>query len=355
MKPGKFALITLCLALVLFLLPVGIVMVFDPFFVLHRPWFMKVPLLDGTDRYQNAGLINSFLADPAQGFDTVIIGTSMSQNFPVDSRTLKLTLAGGTARELGVIADRALSTGNVRSVIWEIFTSYSSTDPQALHGESPLPLFLYNDNVPDDWRYVFSNDVIEEALKLAAGKVRKRRSLETLYTWTHEDRFTGFASPATQKELRRSAEKADLPLQVSLPRTMKNMDFPNISRNLVPVLKAHPDVRFSLFFPPVSRIAHILAGNEGFWKEMMMRRAVLETVRDMDNVAVYGFDLEQNLAEVVTFYCDPSHYSPEISARMAEAVKKGKNRITLADWEVYTRILVKKVNRYAGIFLAQER
>ncbi|MCB9991573.1 MAG: hypothetical protein H6867_09410 [Rhodospirillales bacterium] len=87
--------------MLLFCTPAAIVLVFDPFFVYHKPLFIKDLGFDGTDRYQNAGLINSWLADPDEPFDTVIIGTSMTQNFPVTAirnedgiHALKLTLAG---------------------------------------------------------------------------------------------------------------------------------------------------------------------------------------------------------------------------------------------------------------------
>ena len=40
-------------------------------------------------------------------------------------------------------------------------------------------MFLYNDTLADNWRYVFNNDVFEKAFKIMQGKNHKKEKSET--------------------------------------------------------------------------------------------------------------------------------------------------------------------------------
>lgn len=342
---------TLGITLCLFLLPALIVVIFDPFFVLHKPFIHKDIGFDGTDRYQNAGLINSYLADQNDHRDTVILGTSMSQNLPVHGLenahgvpALKLTLAGGRPKELAMIAEKALKTANVKHVVWEVFHAYANPDAHMMHPDSPLPEFLYNASWLDNWKYMFNNDVVEEALKVAIGKKKKRRPLDELYTWDKEKQFPAFVSEANIEKLKTELAKADRPLSSQPPTLYDN--FPNVSQNLIPLLKRYPDVEFWLFFPPVSYFSYARQGNEQFWKEMQMRRFVIQQTQAMNHVHIYGFDLKNEWGGDLTNYMDKIHHKPEISAELLNLMQQNKNRLTLDTFDAYSNQLIKNVNAF---------
>jgi len=360
MKPKKYFSITLLVTLTIFVVPAIIVTVIDPFFVIHKKLSADIGF-DGTDRYQNAGLINSFLADPAERFDTIILGTSMSQNFPVSAfknefgrNALKLTLAGGRARELGTIARKAIATGRVKRVVWEIFTSFADENPDATHKNSPLPLFLYNDTLADNWRYVFNNDVFENAFKIVRGKIIKKKKvkrsdLEGLYTWAYDDQFRKYSEKPNLAKLYRKVQASNLPIPASPPETMRPA-FPNLQKNLFPILRENPNIEFMLYFPPISHYAYAVYGHKKFWRQMLMRKNLLEETQELKNVHVYGFDLNENISGSLQNYMDPNHYSPAVNADMAKAMVKYDRILTAQDWKSYTRALVRKVNSFAENF-----
>lgn len=343
-------------------MPATFVVFADPFFIFHKKYAADIGF-DGTDRYQNAGLINSFLADPAEQFDTIILGTSMSQNLPVSAFrnepgkvALKLTLSGGRAKDVNTVARRAITTGRVKRVVWEISEYFAGDNANAINEESPLPQFLYNETLTDDWRYVFNNDVVEKAFKVVrAGVLRrqmaKRRNLYTLYTWEHEDQFRKFNERKNLAELHRKIHAAELPIQASPPPTIRTA-FPNLRKNLLPVLNANPDIEFLLFFPPVSHYAYAEYGNRKFWRQMLMRKNLLEATRPLTNVRVFAFDLDVGTSETLQNYLDPDHYRPWISARMANAMSARDNVLTAEGWKSYTDALIEKVNAFAKNFLA---
>ncbi len=356
MNPKKFFTITLLITAIIFTLPATIVVIFDPFFVIHKRYAAKIGF-DKTDRYQNAGLINSFLADPSEHIDTVIIGTSMSQNFPVsifknehNKNSLKLTLAGGSAKELGIITKKAIATGNVKKIIWEVFTSYADNNPDAIHKDSPLPLFLYNDSFIDNWRYIFNNSVFEKALKVARGKRKKRKNLEDLYVWENDQQFIEFNKKENLNKLRKKIKTKKPFIPLSPPDDIRII-FPSLYKNLIPILKENPDIEFELFFPPVSYYSYALHGTEGFWIQMLMRKKLLGETENLKNVHVYGFDLIENTSNNLTNYMDPNHYKPEISRDMAKHMLKHQHLMTAQSWDTYTQTLIQKINVFSKNFL----
>ncbi|MGB4107323.1 MAG: hypothetical protein WBK55_05960 [Alphaproteobacteria bacterium] len=354
MTEKKFFVLVLIITATLFCLPAGVVIIFDPFFFIHKRY--AAIGFDGTDRYQNAGLINSFLADPATNIDTVVLGTSMSQNLPVKifrnaqgANALKLTLAGGQPRELAAMAEKAIATGHVKTVVWEIYSSYMYEDPDALHKEVPLPLFLYNRSLLDNWRYVFNNDVFEEALKIAKGRKRKRKGLEELYTWENQEAFVKWSSPENLEKLHADFGASNLPLTATPPAGTRQ-DFLNLEKNLLPVLRNNPDIQFELFFPPVSYYAFARSGNDEFWIQMAMRQKLLDETRDLKNVRIYGFDFIENGPESIKNYMDASHYNPGISAEIAGMIVQRSHVLTSENHASYVRQLRQRVNEFARNF-----
>ena len=365
MNPKKCFSITLIVTITIFIVPAAFVVFADPFFIFHKKFASDIGF-DGTDRYQNAGLINSFLADPAEQFDTIILGTSLSQNLPVAAfrnefgkDALKLTLSGGRAKDLGTVARRAIATGRVKRVVWEISEYFEGDNANAINEGSPLPQFLYNETLTDDWRYVFNNDVVEKAFKVVRARVlrrhmAKRSPLGTLYTWEHHDQFRKFNEPKNLAKLRQKIRAADLPIQAAPPATIRTA-FPNLRKNLLPVVKANPDIEFLLFFPPVSHYVYAQYGNRKFWRQMLMRKELLEATRPLKNVRVFAFDLDGGTSDTLQHYLDPDHYRPWISARMADSIAARDHVLTAEGWESYTLALIKKVNAFAERFRSSAR
>lgn len=197
-SPLKFFTLTLALVALLLLAPAGLVVVFDPFFVYHKPWLAKVENPHGQDRMQNAGLINHWLDREGGTIDTIFVGTSMSQNFPLNERSLRLTLSGGRALEIRYVTEKALATGKVKNVVWEIFGSYNGQNAQEQHPESPLPLYMYNKTRWDDWRYFVNADVVGDAAKVIVKPEKSRKPMAEIYTWGRDryaEAFKEFSSP----------------------------------------------------------------------------------------------------------------------------------------------------------------
>ena len=349
LSPLKFFNLTLLLTGLILLSPILLVVVFYPFFVYHKPWFVKVENPHGQDRMQNAGLINHWLNRKDGPINTIIVGTSMSQNFPLDKHTLRLTLSGGRPLEIRSIAERAIATGKVKTVIWEVFWPYITQDPAEQHPESPLPLYLYNDTLWDDWRYFLNADVVEYALKTLVRPEKARRPMSEIYTWGRKEYgldFEKYSSADNIAQMNKSIRnRNDMPLRQNAAEKGTVSSFPNIDENLLPVLRANPDIRFIIYFPPMPYYGYLLEGNDRFWMEMNMRDYLLKSVAGMKNVSVHGFDLIDGLGNKLSRYKDSQHYEPEANEMMLNAMMAEKFTLTDKNFAQYRRDLTNRLNK----------
>lgn len=358
LNPKYFFFLTVLLSLCLFTLPAIVNYIVDPFFISHDRYMSHIQF-SGYDRYQNAGLINTLLSDETKKIDAIIVGTSMSENLPVEvfknqygANALKLTLAGGRPRELDAIVKRAIEVGHVKKVVWEIHRKYELEDPMAQHKKSPLPLFLYNKSRIDDWRYFFNSDVLHYSKKILKRKLAGRTALERLYMWEDKASFKAFSSNNNMPKLI-DIMKGSEPLISSIEEIDGEYNFLNLQDNLFKTLHQNPDIEFTLFFPPISYFAHIKNGQELFKKQMLMRRALLKEVDGLAHVTVHGFDLWKNVPEVLSNYRDASHYNPQISYRMAESMLSFDSIITHDKWLEYTEEHIKRIQLFKQSILVK--
>lgn len=170
-------IITLSLTIAV-LLPALFIYYVDPFQIYHRSRYPIMGLSDN-QRFQNAGLINSYLADPAEGYDSVMIGSSLSDNFTSAdaqrylgwNKTLRLFIDGANPKELQIVARHAISKATVQHVLWEIRPRYYSASINELTiDDEVFPSHLYNVQHYDDVKYLFNRDILVLALDIFAGQ-----------------------------------------------------------------------------------------------------------------------------------------------------------------------------------------
>ncbi|MBK9606139.1 MAG: hypothetical protein IPO58_06840 [Betaproteobacteria bacterium] len=95
--------------------------------------------------------------------------------------------------------------------------------------------------------------------------------------------------------------------------------------NLLPILRAHPEVRFSLVYPPWSALVWEDFRQRGQVEvSLAFKRAVFEAVRGLPNVTL--FDFQPRLAWVTNLdnYKDIYHFSPAISRDMTRLDREGR-------------------------------
>jgi hypothetical protein len=343
MNNDRFILWLILFSMVAVMLDIALVYGVDPFQVFHKP-FHSGQLLSENQRYANAGLINSYLNDPQQGYDSAAFGTSTSVNFTDAAmqqslgwkKTLRLFLPGGSPAEIRQTIARALSSGKIKHILLEV-------DLWSMNGEyrpvdnSSFPLYLYNDNRIDDLEYFVDYQVLWEAVKFLLGMADTRNGTpEQLGYWADgawvEEQRKALNEPAHIGSL--SAEH--LTVEPWREQQIASLHYPAIENEIAPLLKSlcSSEVDVVLFIPPYSRL-YLMEKQADLHTVIYEPRAILTHIANCPNIRLHAFDTLDFTTDLNN-YKDHRHYLLPVSKRLLDWMGKREYTLspdTIADYE----------------------
>ena len=319
---GKLTLSLLISALALIILTVVIV---DPFEVYHRATAFIPPITNGTQNYANAGIAKNY------DYDSVIIGSSMTENFTpsqldalLGGSFVKLSINGGSPYNNKQMMDMAFGTHDVKRVFYgvdiESLTWFYKTP------KCEMPDYLYDDDLFNDTAYWFNSSVllkyIPACLKtLGQSDPGQRDSMYnwgSLYEYGRDAALHGIAFSTGAVDQGYAEHEVVLSQQSKL----------NVEHNYLPYIEAHPETEFIFFFPPYS-----LAQWYKFYQDaslvyhLIQKEALIEALLPYENVKIYDFQAELDWILDLDNYIDASHYGPWINDAMVECVARDEYRI----------------------------
>ena len=357
---GRWFICTVLIAVVLIVLAGGLNVIVDPYFHYHKP-IMKYRLND--ERYINDGIARSF------DYDAVIIGNSLFQNFKTSQydelmrvKSIKLPYSGAGIRELWQALGRVVGRGELSVDLLshdpedgaENIDSYAPcrgyndsvrevmicTDTEDVlrsyswHRYSDYPIYLYDDDVLNDVNYIFNKDTFYRGTLYNIGMTLLDRDSTTFDEYSSWVRDSGWKIACNGLD-KMTVRDHDSDRQLS--DGDKERIYYNIYTNMVPVIKANPDIRFILLIPPASlakwaeyyskgELTYVLDGME----------YMLSLLTEYDNVEIYGFDDAYEITGDLDRYCDKIHYDAGVSEWLLEEVSKGEHRIDRDNYREYT-------------------
>ncbi len=282
------------------------------------------PLLSDEARYQYPGLAKHC------DFDTLILGTSVSLGFDpthlraaLSPRTLNLAMAGASAHEQSKLLGLALRSGRVRHVVWDLNYEFFCGAPDwTSDTDGVFPAYFYDTN---PWNevpyYLLSLDTTKSALRVLSGRYERR-------TVTSLSRMKSARKPSVEA-VRQAFERAlksgrfifaQHPEEFAPERTRASFD-----ANVIAVVRAHPDVKFDLFFPPVSAAYHALIRETAphvFEDEFRWKEYVATTAEGAKTSNVRVHDLQGMEAIVTDFrrYVDTVHFDARTHDEVIDAI-----------------------------------
>ena len=328
MTRKQWGLLTLSLLLLTIGGIIGTVVLIDPFEIYHQATAFIPPITNGTQNYANAGIAKSY------EYDSVIIGSSMTENFrpsQMDSllggRFVKLCINGGSPFNHKQMMELAFSTHDVRCVLYgldvESLTYFYKTP------KCEMPEYLYDDDLFNDTAYWFNHSVlaryIPQCLKTLGQSDPDQR--DTMYMWGDLYEYGKEAALRYVTITGETVEQGDLP---EVPELSQQSGL-NVYSNLLPFIEAHPDTEFIVFFPPYSLVQWVDFYQQGTMiYHLEQKEAVIRILLGYDNVKIYDFQAELDWVTELDNYIDAWHYGPWINDAIVERVAAGENRIT--DW-----------------------
>ena len=328
MTRKQWSLITLSLLLLSIGGVIGAVVLIDPFEIYHQATAFIPPITNGAQNYSNAGIAKSY------DYDSVIIGSSMTENFRpsqldalLGGRFVKLCINSGSPFNHKQMMDLAFSTHDITRVLYGLdleALTYFYTTPKC-----EMPEYLYDDNLLNDTAYWFNHSVllhyIPECLKTLGQSDPDQR--DTMYMWGD---LYAYGRDAALSEVTITGETVDQGELPEIPELSQQSRL-NIYNNLLPFIEEHPDTEFIVFFPPYSLVQWVDFYQKGtMFYHLSQKEAIIRILLGYDNVQVYDFQAELDWVTDLDNYIDAWHYGPWINDAIVERVAAGENRIT--DW-----------------------
>ena len=268
-------------------------------------------------------------------YDTIIIGSSMTQNFDMDSfrrelgqNPIKATLGGIDAPEVAALLQLAQDAGHAETYYLCIDASLLSSD----EGEQRFPEYLMDSNPLNDYRYFWGYEVWMRFIPLNLAlltadrlgialpqRFQDARSIDKMGEWAYRCTFgreqvLDFYAQSDNG----GASNVDMTAAAADPmaQCQKLLDSLDLSQGKV-----------VLFFPPYSAL---------FWYDMEqagrlepyfeVKRYFIQQASAYGNVTVFDFqgaDFTVNLDN----YMDMTHFSPQISDELVRCFASGEYRL----------------------------
>lgn len=305
----------------------GIVVVFDPFYQYHAPWFGLEAVLNDRDN-QMPGTIRNF------EYDSVLVGSSVSENFDstyLDQvygiETLKIIRASGSTADLLYYLEQAHEYQELKKVFWCLDLFALAADTEVTLTEDSIPGYLHTKTVIDDVPYLFNKEILFEKIPyMLACSVQGINTGGKAYDWSRGKNFS------IEGSMRAYSRPAVAPDAVVPQKDISDFE-ECVSANIHMILeevKANPQIDYYFIFPPYSLMWWDCAYVNG---ELEMRLYTLEKVLpallELDNAQVYFFQAEEAIVCDLNNYMDMIHYSPDINQYMLEHMVAGENRLTV--------------------------
>jgi len=328
----KYVKNTVRILVAILILVLAFMIVVDPLFQYHYPWFGMEPVISADAQYYVAGMAKNF------DYNNAIIGTSMSQNFrsswfddSFNGDTVKLTIGGATPKDYRDILRLVLKHGDVEEIVMDLGNYFLVCDPN-IGSWNEMPVYLYDDNLLNDVSYIFNKDIliVHGGYQIARNLFGDTTDMDTAFCWEAE---AVYDKNELLDEVSKSA-KDTKPISESEKEIKYNHFLSNLQW-INELVEDNPEINFSFFIPPYSISAWYLesmSGSLDLWNSIYQELA--RSIVSHDNTHLYFFydDADVDIWDL-SKYRDTTHYNTEISKHIAECITSGKMELTENDCE----------------------
>jgi len=370
MKAKTFILIVILTTLFIILIPAAIVLIVDPIQLYHDQFTLKKVYYFKEQRHQNIGLINKYLKR-GEGNYTIILGTSMSENFVpskfmkiLDNKhVLKLTMSGGRPYEQYKLLTKALKTGKVKRVVWDIHWYYLLKKISKKDKNHDFPERLYSDDIlKQAYYYLFNEDYVKDSFRIFRGKVNQNKWTSNLdklnYTmdsWVKSGVFQRNKEEKYLTKLNKDIDKikTNIPsLDIIDKKYAVNLNYPDIDQYVLPIMQDYKNVEFDLFFPPYSTYFYAKSNIAKSIRFIYARKYLVEKIEalNLKNVKVFGFDNKFDIVNNIYYYKDYGHYRSEINDFIMESILADKYILNSSNIDKYIAKMIANINNYNKVF-----
>lgn len=340
MEKKKFLKLLIKTILITLLLPVIIVIIFDPFYHYHKPIKPLKEILTQAE-YQVIGTLKNF------DYDSVIAGSSMAQNYnnkwfdeKFNVKTVKAVKPGANTSDLVYLLNRTFEYKEIKNIFYTLDISAITTTVQDHYVNEGMPLYLYNENILDDIKYLLNKHVIFEDIPyMLANSFIGNYEEGNSYNWAKDKKFGDIRYELTkEKQENKNLEEYK--------------EYVNYNLNLLEeLIKNYKETNFIFMVPPYSSL---------WWYEAYMcgdleynfytLKETFDRLIKYDNVEIYYFQDLEEIVSNLSYYMDLIHYHPDINKELVEKIGNQEYRITKDNLVEKLKNMEKLVDKCINIY-----
>ncbi|MEZ3435529.1 MAG: hypothetical protein K1W34_13065 [Lachnospiraceae bacterium] len=314
----------------------GIAYIVDPYF--------RFRVRDNTyiqsELFVCSGLIDNY------EYDTLILGSSMTQNFDMDSfrekldvKPLHIGIGGATFLEINELINLAYGTGKADQFYICVDLSSFTSDS----GESRIPPYLLKDDPISKLQYLLSYEpwfsyipvdicflMLDRAGVSLPPKFEYAKSIDKLGNWTLDYTFGEDIVLQRYKNDEFAVSEVDTAdlynrMTKHIDGYLEGFDFSKGEHNF--------------FFPPYSSLFWCDAEDSGYFDYYLQAKKYFVERASEYGATVYDFQCAEFTMDLNN-YKDTTHYSPEINDWMVDCFANNSYIITEEDMNEFQEILI---------------
>lgn len=323
----KKALTNLCITILIGMIAlIMLVVIIDPFYHYHAPKSTNLFLYN--EVYQSPGEARHF------SYDTVMLGSSMTENFrpewflKYNENAIVLSYSGARSKDVGNLLGEVFKSKNLVKHVYIDLNDYQlCSDPLSTFGE--VPLYLYDNNLLTDVKYIFNKDVIYECIDRILNP--NTNNFEEAFTWEDPSLF---GKDMVLNDLNSSHNNQAWVAQNKIADSIMNETVLANLDNILKYVSENSNTHFSFFYPPYS---------EAYWYDLNTRSEVLsktnmykasiEELLKYPNVDIFFFMDDYDTICNLENYRDLCHFCPAVNHHILDSIKQGKYKITNDNYE----------------------
>lgn len=344
MNSKKWVLSFISLSLIVMMLLMSVVYIYDPF------CYYRIP--DNRYIVNNYRFLNAGIAKNAD-YDSVIIGSSMTQNFNMDSfrkklgiNPIKLTVGAMSIEGMELTYNLVKDSGKAEKI-------FLCVDIPSLNKEkdnlSTYATYLYNDTTADDYKYLLGYETWTRLLPISIafnGMEKAGIKLPAFYGSYNIDNIGEWHSQAVYDEniviknyLKNNTGLSEQDTEGAYERMTENAD-----RIIDIICKDGKEV--VLFFPPYSALFWHNTMKKGLFEDYSaVKSYIVNKVNEMTNVTVFDFQTISQTCDLNN-YKDITHYSAQINEYMVDCFANEQYIVTKETIDVNVEKLRKTVESF---------
>ncbi|MEJ2489821.1 MAG: hypothetical protein P8Y50_08600 [Sulfurovaceae bacterium] len=281
-------------------------------------------------RYLNAGLAKNY------NYNSIVLGTSHTANFIISevesnldfNQTIKLCINGGSAKEQSIILQTAIENNkNLERVLWGVdILSFSGSPEREKRGKGSFPMYLYDKEIFNDYKYLYSADTFMHSLEALFYPIIKPKDdpwfkRNYMYQWQHKRKKQFIINRVLRIYKMEEEEYSNRDKkQYSFACLKKSFD-----ENFLDTIRNNPHIHFKIFFPPYSLLHFkVLEENKILDDVTDFKKYLLKQLSVLPNVTLYDFQIADHITSNLHNYKDTAHYHQKISSWMLEEMGQGR-------------------------------